>query len=299
MSSDPTPTDPTGSDAPIGYDRVIRLSPRVRRLTQSNPGPFTGPGTNTFIVGGAQVVVLEPGQAPDDAHVEQVARAVGDARVVLVVPSHGHEDHWTLAPRLAKRLGAPVGFLDPKAPFRVDRLLRDDEVLALGDTHLRVLHTPGHTPDHLSFLLEEEGALFPGDHVMGWSTSIIAPPEGDLRAYLRSLDRLLGRTGLRVAHPAHGAAIPDPYSRMRELYAHREARSRQALAALAAGPRRIGALVEEIYADVDPALHPAAAQSLAAHLLALEAEGLIERAPESEGVAWEDLPWSRVERSEP
>ena len=264
----------------------------VRRLTQRNPGPFTGPGTNTFLVGPDPMVILEPGEGPDPEHLDRVAEAVGGARVLAVIPSHGHPDHWTLAPAMAARLGAPIRFLDRGAPFPVDRPITDGEVIALGEAGLEVLRTPGHTPDHASFVLPGEGALFPGDHVMGWSTSIIAPPEGDLRDYQRSLERLLAVPGLRVAHPAHGPAIPDPYGRIRELHAHREARSRAVLARLAEGPSAIGPLVRAIYADVDPTLHPAAARSLAAHLLALEAEGRIVRIADPARSRWEEIRWA-------
>lgn len=264
--------------APVRYDRVVRLSPLVRRLTQPNPGIFTGPGTNTHLVGDAELFVLDPGEDRPDGHLERIVAGVGKARVAAVIPSHGHPDHWPLAPRLAERLGAPIWFFGEHPGFRVDRSLGDGEVLEVRGLRLQALHTPGHARDHLSFVLAEERALFPGDLVMGWSTSIIGPPDGDLVLYLASLQRLLAVPGLEVAYPAHGPAIAEPYQRIRELYAHREERTRQALEALGRGPSTIGPLVAAIYADVDPALHSAAAQSLLAHLLALESAGRIERA---------------------
>lgn len=266
-----------GPAAPIEYGRPVRLSPLVRRLTQENPGLFTGPGTNTYLVGESVLFILEPGEDRGDDHLDRLVAAVGTTPVAAVLPSHGHPDHWSLAPRVAERLGAPVGFFDTHPGFRTDRILRDGDVLEAGGVRLEVLHTPGHTRDHLSFLLAQEQALFPGDHVMAWSTAIIAPPEGELTQYLESLHRLIQLPDLAVLYPAHGVAVLDPYERMRELIAHREERTRQALASLERGPAKLATLVKQIYADTDPALHGAAAQSLLAHLLALEAKGVVER----------------------
>ena len=280
-----------GPAAPIAYDRVVRLTPLVRRLTQHNEGPFTGPGTNTHLVGSSSIVILDPGEDRDDGHLERIVAAVGSALVTAVIPSHGHPDHWPLAPRLAERLGAPIAFWGTHPGFRTDRVLADGDILDAGGVGLEVLYTPGHTADHVSFLLATERALFPGDHVMGWATSIIAPPEGDLTLYLRSLERLIALPDLDVLYPAHGTAVTLPYTRMRELYAHRELRTRQALEALGHGESRIMPLVVRIYADVDPRLHPAAAQSLLAHLLALEGTGRIERVSESATASWDEVTW--------
>lgn len=276
------PPRPPGADesdpaAPIVHDRVVRLSPQVRRITQRNPGLFTGPGTNTHLVGTDPLFILDPGEDREDGHLERILDAIGGAGVAAVIPSHGHEDHWPLARRLADRVGAPVLFWGRHPGFRADRALQDGEVLEAGGTRLEALHTPGHARDHVAFVLARDRAAFPGDLVMGWSTSIIAPPDGDLGDYLRSLERLRALSGIDVFYPAHGPAITTPRARIDELLAHRAERTRQVLAALARGPSPIGALVEGVYADVDPALHPAAAQSLLAHLLALEAEGRVER----------------------
>jgi glyoxylase-like metal-dependent hydrolase (beta-lactamase superfamily II) len=279
--------------APIEYDEVVRLSPLVRRVTESNPGRFTGPGTNTHLVGRSALFILDPGEDRDDGHFDHLVAAVGDAAVTAIIPSHGHPDHWPLAPKLAQRFGAPIWFFGSHPGFRPDRSLGDGETITAGDATLDVWHTPGHAADHLAFRLVEEGALFPGDLVMGWSTSIIAPPDGDLRQYLSSLERLSAVPGLEVAYPAHGPAVTAPYDRIRELYAHRQERTRQALQALADGPSRIGPLVERIYQDTDPALHPAAARSLLAHLQALEAEGRVEREPAAgdDRLTWHDIVW--------
>jgi glyoxylase-like metal-dependent hydrolase (beta-lactamase superfamily II) len=277
--------------APIRYDQVVGLSALVRRVTQPNPGLFTGPGTNTHLVGTSSLIILDPGEDRDDGHFDRIVAAVGSARVAAVIPSHGHPDHWPLAPRLAARFGAPVWFFGRHDGFAADRSLGDGEVLETAGIRLEAIHTPGHTPDHLAFLLAQERALFPGDVVMGWSTSIIAPPEGDLRHYLASLRRLLAVPGLEVLYPAHGEAIATPYDRIRELVAHREMRTRQALEALGDGPSRIAELVARIYAEVDPALHPAAARSMLAHLLALETDGRLERQPGTEALPWDRVVW--------
>lgn len=268
---------PEGPAAPVVYGRAVRLSPLVRRITQNNPGPFTGPGTNTHLVGTSSLFILDPGEARDDGHFEQVVAAAGAASVAGVIPSHGHPDHWPLAPRLAAHFKAPVMFGGTHPGFKTDRTIADGEILTADDVRLAVLHTPGHTPDHVCLLLAAERALFPGDHVMGWATSVIAPPDGDLTRYLRSLERLIALPDIDVLYPAHGPAVTAPAVRMRELHAHREMRTRQAIEALGHGESRIMPLVARIYADVDPTLHAAAALSLLAHLLALESAGTIER----------------------
>lgn len=267
---------------PIVLDRPVQLSPVVRRLTQNNPGPFTGPGTNTHLIGTTELIILDPGEDQGDGHEERLIAAVGTSRVVAIVPSHGHPDHWTLAPKLAARVGAPIRFFGAHPGFRVDRPVVEGEVLEAAGIRLLALHTPGHTADHLCFHLPQERALFPGDTVMGWSTSIIAPPDGDLRQYLASLERLLTIPDLEVLYPAHGVAVYRPYDRIDELLRHRRLRTRQVLDGLASAPSRIDSLVARIYAEVDPRLHPAAAQSLLAHLLALEAEGRVVRSEAAE-----------------
>ncbi len=270
--------------APIEYRSVVRLSPLVQRLTQHNPGLFTGPGTNTHLVGRSALYVLDPGEDLGDGHLDQIVHAVADRSVTAIIPSHGHPDHWPLAPRLSAALRAPIWFFGTHPGFRTDRSLADGEMLDAGGVRLEVLHTPGHCTDHLSFVMPEERAAFPGDLVMGWSSSIIAPPEGNLPDYLRSLERLRAVPGLEVLYPAHGEAIVGPYARIDALSAHRQERTRQVLEALGRGPSRIDGLVEQIYLGVDRALYPAAAQSLLAHLLALESAGTVVRsAPAADG----------------
>jgi glyoxylase-like metal-dependent hydrolase (beta-lactamase superfamily II) len=265
------------------YGAVERLSPRVRRVVQRNPGLYTGPGTNTYLIGPldqGEVVVLDPGEQGEE-HLAALVAAVDRAPVRAIVVSHAHRDHWPLAASLAERLGSPpvLGF-EARGGFRPDRTLRDGDRLELGDASLRALHTPGHAGDHLCFLLESERALFSGDHVMGWSTSVIAPPDGSLRQFLAALDRLLELdedADLVVLYPGHGPPVASPRARMVELREHRLRRTQQALEALRERAGSPADLVARIYTDVDPKLHGAARLSLLAHLLALEEEGLVAR----------------------
>lgn len=261
----------------------MRLSERVLRVTQDNPGMFTGPGTNTYVIGGAAgpVWVLDPGEE-DDAHFEAIVSAVGDRKVATVLISHTHRDHWPLAPRVAEHTGAEVRAFSEQPPFTAGPRLEDGDRLSSGETTLVALHTPGHASDHLCFLLEEDRAVFTADLVMGWSTSIIAPPDGNLNQYMASLERLIEldrRSGIDVLHPGHGESIKPPLERVLEIRRHRQQRTDQALEAIAAGVATIPEMVERIYTDVDPKLHGAAAFSLRAHLDALVEGG---RAAETE-----------------
>ncbi|MXX76474.1 MAG: MBL fold metallo-hydrolase [Holophagales bacterium] len=257
----------------------VRLSDRVVRVTQDNPGMFTGPGTNTYVIGGdgGPAFVLDPGEE-DDAHFEAVLSAVGDRKVAAMLISHTHRDHWPLAPRIAEHTGAEIRAFSEQPPFTAGPRLEDDFRLSAGGTTLVALHTPGHASDHLCFLLEEERAVFTADLVMGWSTSIIAPPDGNLNQYMASLERLLefGRgDGIDILYPGHGESIKPPLDRVREIHRHRQQRTDQALEAIAAGVATIPEMVERIYTDVDPKLHGPAAFSLRAHLDALVEEGKV------------------------
>ena len=257
----------------------VRLSDRVLRVTQDNPGMFTGPGTNTWVIGGdgGPAFVLDPGEE-DDAHFEAVLEAVGGREVAAVLISHTHRDHWPLAPRAAGHFGTRILAFSEQPPFAAGPRLRDGDRLSAGDATLVALHTPGHASDHLCFLLEEERAVFTADLVMGWSTSIIAPPDGNLNQYMASLERLLelGQGGgIDVLHPGHGESIKPPLDRILEIHRHRQQRTDQALEAIAAGVATIPEMVERIYADIDPKLHGPAAFSLRAHLDALVEGGYV------------------------
>lgn len=253
--------------------RLDRLSPLVRRITQNNPSVFTGAGTNTYLIGRREIFVLDPGPENDE-HFQHIVDGVGDSRVLAIIPTHHHRDHWPLAPRLADRFGAPTLGFAPYGDWMPRRTLADGEVVESCEAHLEAIHTPGHARDHLCFLLHEEETLFSGDHVMGWSTSVIAPPDGDLEQFMRSLDKLRGFSYRRML-PAHGLPIEEPYERIEELRAHREMRTRQILEALATGLERVPDLVDRIYAGIDPRLRTPAAWSLLAHLFALVDEGRV------------------------
>ena len=258
----------------------VRLSAQVRRITQDNPGVFTGPGTNTYLVGTDPVWVLDPG--PDDeAHFERLVTEVADARVLGIIATHSHADHWPLAPRLAERFATLTLGFEARAGFARQRLLADGEILDEGGLRLEAIHTPGHASDHLCFLFSQAQTLFSGDHVMGWSTSVIAPPGGNLNDYMSSLDKL-ERYSYRCMYPAHGLPIENPGRRIEALRRHRQLRTHPVLEALRTGPRRIPDLVDRIYVGLDPRLHTAAQWSLSAHLLALVDAGQVRVAEAAE-----------------
>jgi len=233
-----------------------------------NPSFMTGAGTNTYLVGTGDVAAIDPG--PDDpAHIAAIVEAAGRERVRWILLTHAHSDHAPGAPRLARETGAQV---------LAYRTIGDGERLTGGSPDapftLEALHTPGHASDHLCFSLREEAALFSGDLIMSGSTVVIAPPDGDMAAYLRSLDRVKQRT-LSHIYPGHGDVIETPQAVIDEYIQHRLDRERQVLAALRRGPRRIVDMVWEIYAGVPEILHRMAALSVYAHLLKLRDEGRV------------------------
>ncbi len=255
---------------------AVAVAPSVRRVTADNPGPFTFRGTNTFLIGEAELAVLDPG--PDDPdHIAALLRAIGDAKVAAIVLTHTHRDHWPAAPVLAQRFGAPIHVSaahDPSRPPHADVALEDGVIVTAGALKLQAIATPGHAADHMVFALLDHGILFSGDHVMGWSTTIVAPPDGSMAAYMASLDRLLQRPE-RLYLPAHGAAIPDGHAYVAGLLEHRREREAAILAALREGESDIPGLVAGIYRGLDPALGDAAALSVFAHLQDLVARDLV------------------------
>lgn len=266
--------------------RIERLGPGVRRLLAPNPSPFTYTGTQTYVVGEGEVAVIDPGPALD-SHLLALTEALAGERVSAILCTHTHRDHSPAARPLQAATGAPIvgcaplALEDegPRADEAFDLDYRPDRVLADGDTvegagwALEAVATPGHTSNHLCFALRGTGALFSGDHVMGWSTTVVAPPDGDMAAYMASLDKLLAR-GDRLYYPAHGPAVADPHGHVGRLIEHRRGREAQILTELERGEGRIPAMVERLYADVDPRLHPAAGRSVLAHLIDLERRGL-------------------------
>ena len=264
--------------------RAVRLSPHIVRVTAPNPGPMTGPGTNSYLVGQGQAwTVIDPGPA-SQPHLQALLAAVPAGRVTQILVTHTHRDHSPGAVALAAATGAPVlgriadhpDWQDPD--FAPQRLLSHGERLVLGEgVSLRVIHTPGHASNHLCYLLEEEQTLFTGDHVMQGSTVVINPPDGDMAAYLAALTALLAED-LEWLAPGHGFLVARPHDVLRGLVAHRLRREAKVLAALqalhASAPLSLQDLLPRVYDDVKPALHGMAARSLLAHLLKLQTDGV-------------------------
>ena len=274
--------------------RVEQLEPLVRRVLAPNGSPFTYTGTQTYLVGTDEgLAVIDPG--PDlPEHLAALEEAIAGAPVLAICCTHTHRDHSPAAASLAARTGAPVVGCAPlvlrtdepraDAPFdadyRPDRVLADCESVSGPGWTLTAVATPGHTSNHLCYALEETGALFTGDHVMGWSTTVVAPPDGDMASYMASLEKLHGRSD-RVYYPAHGPVVTNPRQLVRGMIGHRRQRERQILKLLGRGAQTIGDLVPQMYKGLDERLWPAAGQSVKAHLIDLERRGLVARSEET------------------
>jgi glyoxylase-like metal-dependent hydrolase (beta-lactamase superfamily II)/8-oxo-dGTP pyrophosphatase MutT (NUDIX family) len=276
--SDPQETGTTRFDIVHGMPK--RLDRLVTRVTAPNPGMMTGHGTNTYLVGEGELAVIDPGPALD-SHVAAILAAANGRRIRHIVCTHTHLDHSPAAAALAAATGAQlVGRPAPEHPgqdrsFAPARVLEHGERLRIGAATLRAVHTPGHASNHLCYMLEETRMLFTGDHVMQGSTVIINPPDGDMRAYLDSLARLLDED-IAILAPGHGYLIGAPHKEVKRLIAHRlgrEAKIGRALAQL--GRATLEELVPSVYDDVPAKLHAAAARSLAAHLAKLLADGRV------------------------
>ncbi|TGP56902.1 MBL fold metallo-hydrolase [bacterium M00.F.Ca.ET.230.01.1.1] len=274
------------------YGQAVAVAPEVLRITARNPSPFTFHGTNSYLVGRDTLAVIDPGPE-DDAHLETLLAAIAGRPVSHIFVSHTHRDHSPLAARLRERTGAPTLAEGPHRPARplrigevnpldasadlgfVPDVVLADNALTQGDGWaIRTVLTPGHTANHAVFALEGTGTLFSADHVMAWSTSIVAPPDGAMADYMNSLDRLLARDD-RLLLPGHGGAVTSPGRFMRGLKTHRKMRERAILERIRAGDRTIKEMVAAIYRDTDPPLHGAAGLSVLAHLEDLVARGLV------------------------
>jgi glyoxylase-like metal-dependent hydrolase (beta-lactamase superfamily II) len=275
------------------------VEPLVRRVLAANPSAFTFTGTQTYLVGaGDTLAVIDPGPA-EDTHIAALVAAIGGAKVAAICCTHTHRDHSPAAAPLAALTGAPVIgcaplVLDDNGPrsdagfdttYAPDRVLAEGESLAGPDWTLTALATPGHTSNHLCYALGQSGALFTGDHVMGWSTSVITPPDGDMAEYMASLDKLQTRED-RVYYPAHGPQVDKPRQLVRGMIGHRRQRERQILKLLAEAAQPIAEMVPRMYKGVDQELWPAAGRSVRAHLIDLERRGM---------VASDDETWSLTE----
>jgi len=295
------------------YGEPVQVAPLVRRVIAKNPSKFTYHGTGTYIIGEGEVAVIDPGPI-SDSHRDALAAALEGERVTAILVTHCHSDHSPLAAWLHERTGAPTVAFGPhrlnthwveddtpdppdeeeKAAaaaaeaageakveesldlaFEPDIRVADGEVAAAGPGWtLRAIHTPGHTSNHLCFWLEEQRALFTGDHIMGWSTTVITPPDGDMRNYFTSLQRVKDLDPA-VLWPTHGAPVTDAQHFIDEFVQHRRDREAGVLAAVRAGTTMIPEMVRQLYVDVNEKLHKAAGRSVLAHLIKLVDDGLV------------------------
>ena len=267
----------------------MELEPGLRLLRAPNASPMTFTGTNTYLLGTRQVAVIDPGPA-SDAHLMAILDAIRDAEVTAILVTHSHLDHSPLARPLSEATGAPVYAAGNSAwgrtpvmealaaegglgggegvdpDFTPDTQLEDGSVLESAEWRIEALSTPGHMANHLSFAWN--GAVFSGDLVMGWATSVVSPPDGDMTAFYASLKRLMTRSD-RIYYPGHGDPVAPPADRLTELYEHRRTRERAILAVLARGPATAARLTDAIYTDIDAALMPMARRNVLAHLIDL------------------------------
>ena len=273
-------------DAP--YSLLEKLEPGIARLLAPNPSAFTFTGTQTYLAGDREVAVIDPG--PDlPEHLDALIRAIAARPVVAILCTHTHRDHSPAARPLAALTGAPIIGCAPLAledvgpradaafdgDYRPDRVLADGEWIEVDGERLTAVATPGHTSNHLCFAYR--GALFTGDHVMGWSTTVVVPPDGDMAEYMASLAKLQARDD-RIFYPAHGPAVKKPKQLLRGMLGHRMQRERQILRIIGEAPAAIPDIVVQAYPGLDPRLLVAAGGSVWAHLLDLERRGLVMRA---------------------
>lgn len=269
------------------YGELAEVAPGLRRMVVENSGGFTFHGTNTYVIGSGDVAVVDPGPL-NDAHFEALTRALEGERVSHILLTHTHMDHSPAAKPLKEKTGAKTYAFGPHGSGKLDTgiqveaggdmdfvpdvTIRHGEVIQGGDWEAECVFTPGHTSNHMCFALPGKAGLITGDHVMGWSTSVISPPDGDMKAYMESLDLLVER-GDKVLWPAHGDAIRDPAPFLKEFIAHRHAREAQIAECIRDDLNDIRTMVKRMYADVDERLHRPAAMSVLAHLQHMVATG--------------------------
>lgn len=270
-------------DMDFEYEQAQQVSPLIRRLIANNPGPFTYKGTGVYIIGHGQVAIIDPG--PDDpAHIDALLRAIDGETVTHIFVTHRHADHSPAAHPLAERTGAKVhaSMILPKPSdcdtlrleagddhyFTPDLNVEDGQRFSGPGWTIEAVFTPGHTTNHMAYALVEENALFPGDHIMGWSTTIIGPPDGDMTDYFASLEKVRDRN-FTTLWPTHGPPVREVRPFIQAYIDHRLEREAQIIAQMQAGKTAIKDMVAVIYADVDKRLHPAACHSVLAHMIRL------------------------------
>ena len=288
MANDESETDPVPASREPPPRAVTRMSPMVRRLVAPNASPFTFNGTCTYIVGQGRVAIIDPGP-DDDSHLSALLAAVDGEQVETVLITHTHRDHSVGANKLRAATGVRIVGAAPFTPrgdgsagldsahdrdYSPDAILTDGERWQGAGYTIEAIATPGHCSNHLCFALLEQDALFSGDHVMAWSTSVVAPPDGSMRAYMDSLDKLRGRAET-IYWPGHGGPVGEPQRYLRALIHHRRLREASILNALSGGPQTIPALVAKIYIGLNPALTRAAGLSTLAHLEDLSERRLV------------------------
>jgi glyoxylase-like metal-dependent hydrolase (beta-lactamase superfamily II) len=275
-------------DIKFEYGAVDQVSPLIRRVIANNPGPFTFTGTGTYIIGKEEVAVIDPG--PDQPeHLQAILDAVAGEKVAIILITHHHLDHSPLARPLAEKTGAVIYGCAVKAPVVEDTVKMEagydhfepdipvcggGAVIAGPGWTFEAIATPGHTSNHICYALKEENACFTGDHIMGWSTTVVTPPDGNMGDYLASLD-VIEERNFDILWPTHGPPITDVRPFIDAYREHRLDRERQILAQLAAGESKIVEMVPKMYADVDPKLYPAASRSVFAHVIELVKAGRV------------------------
>jgi len=287
-----------------------QCEPLVRRVLAPNASHYTYTGTQTYLVGTqSDVAVIDPGPAGtgvaghadthSEGHVDAILAAVGRARITAIMCTHTHRDHSPAAAELKARTGAPIIGCAPLAmdddgpradtafdpDYSPDRVLADGERISGEGWTIEAVHTPGHTSNHLCYSLVESGALFTGDHVMAWSTSVVSPPDGDMAAYMASLDKLYDREDT-IYYPAHGPAVTKPRQLVRGMLGHRRQREAQILRLLGQGPQVIPDMITAMYKGLDPRLTGAAGRSVLAHLIDLENRGTVIRVANIQETVW-------------
>lgn len=276
-------------EASVEYGVLTEVAPNVRRIVAHNASPFTYHGTGTYVLGRGKVAVIDPGPL-DRAHVGALLRELGDEQITHVLVTHTHNDHSPATRLLKEHCAAPSYAFGAHGEgrygagaeieegadreFAPDIKVSDGDVIACEGFDVECVYTPGHALNHMCFALPAQKILFSGDHVMGWSTTVVSPPDGDMGDYLKSLARLLDRDDAKLL-PTHGTSIDDPKAFVQSLIDHRKGREQQVVAELKHGPSTIHAMVPRMYKDVPQWLHPAAERSVYAHVLHMHERGLI------------------------